>query len=319
MKIVDFTPEWIPQALDLLHAACAEERAFVPRLPADAPLPDLNDLTANGLAVAAVEDGRLLGYLGAYGPWKPVFYTQDVCGVFSPLHAHAVQKENRLRIWRRLYQAAAEKWLAAGAVSHAVTLFAHDKMSQEALYMYGFGVRCMDLLRPTEDVSAPAWRCRELPAAEQAALTPLRRMLAEHLENSPCFLCDPPEVIDRWLQNRLAHPPRAFVAEADGQIVAYMEATEDGENFLAETPGCMNICGAYCLPAYRGTGAAQALLAHMISAFRAEGCTRLGVDCESFNPTALGFWSKHFTAYTHSVVRRIDENALAFRHGQRIQ
>lgn len=34
------------------------------------------------------------------------------------------------------------------------------------------------------------------------------------------------------------------------------------------------------------------------------------MDCETFNPTALGFWSKHFTPYTRNVVRRIDENAL---------
>jgi len=34
------------------------------------------------------------------------------------------------------------------------------------------------------------------------------------------------------------------------------------------------------------------------------------VDCESFNPTARGFWLKYFKEYTHSVVRRIDEKAV---------
>jgi hypothetical protein len=38
--------------------------------------------------------------------------------------------------------------------------------------------------------------------------------------------------------------------------------------------------------------------------------TRLGVDFESLNPTAYGFWLKYFDAYTHSVVRRIDEKAV---------
>jgi hypothetical protein len=33
----------------------------------------------------------------------------------------------------------------------------------------------------------------------------------------------------------------------------------------------------------------------------------LGVDFESFNPTASDFWLKYFTEYTHSVVRRIDD------------
>jgi len=34
------------------------------------------------------------------------------------------------------------------------------------------------------------------------------------------------------------------------------------------------------------------------------------VDFESFNPTAWGFWCKHFASYTHSVVRRVDENIV---------
>jgi len=41
-----------------------------------------------------------------------------------------------------------------------------------------------------------------------------------------------------------------------------------------------------------------------------EGYKLLGVDYESFNSTANGFWLKYFTPYTNSVVRRIDECAL---------
>ncbi len=44
--------------------------------------------------------------------------------------------------------------------------------------------------------------------------------------------------------------------------------------------------------------------------FAAEGFLRMGVDFESFNPTAYGFWLKHFTAYTYSVVRRVDERPM---------
>jgi hypothetical protein len=42
----------------------------------------------------------------------------------------------------------------------------------------------------------------------------------------------------------------------------------------------------------------------------AQGRTRLGVDFESINPYGSGFWLKYFTAYTCSVVRRIDEGAV---------
>ena len=48
----------------------------------------------------------------------------------------------------------------------------------------------------------------------------------------------------------------------------------------------------------------------VIRILAAEGYTHLGVDYESFNPTAAGFWQKHFIPYTSGVVRRIDENVL---------
>ena len=38
--------------------------------------------------------------------------------------------------------------------------------------------------------------------------------------------------------------------------------------------------------------------------------TCLGVDFESINPSAYGFWSKDFNAYTYGVVRRIDESVI---------
>ena len=52
---------------------------------------------------------------------------------------------------------------------------------------------------------------------------------------------------------------------------------------------------------------------YAITVLKEEGYTRLGVDFESINPTARGFWLKYFSAYTHGVVRRIDERILRRR------
>lgn len=311
MQIVDFTSKYQAQARELVLQNMQEERAHNPLLPGEAFLPPLESLAENGLGAAAVEGERLLGFLGAYGPWKPVFCTPDTAGVFSPLHAHGVQRENRERIWQRLYQAAAEKWAGAGAASHAITLFTHDTEAQKGLYLYGFGVRCMDFVQDMGRMGAA--ECpfvRELKKEEQSLLNPLRRRLSAHLSQSPCFMHDTVEMVEHWLRMRGENPPRAFVYEEAGRIIAYMEAVKEGENFLTYAPDMMNICGAYCLPEYRGSGVSQALLSHMASVFRREGYGRLGVDCESFNPTALHFWQKHFSVYTHSVARRIDENAV---------
>ena len=71
-----------------------------------------------------------------------------------------------------------------------------------------------------------------------------------------------------------------------------------------------NICGAFCLPEYRGRGIMQGMLDACINVLSMEGFRLLGVDFESFNPAARGFWLKHFVPYTNSLVRRIDESAL---------
>ncbi len=313
MKIIDFTKELIPAAYRLVMENYAEERSAVPCLPQDAFAPPLDGLAENGLGAAAVEGDALLGFLCAYGPWQPVFCTEKVRGVFSPLHAHAAVKENRRDIYHRLYQAAGEKWAEAGAASHAVTLFAHDTAANEAFFTYGFGMRCMDLIRradPLDFLPSADCTCMELPAHRQKELRSMREGLSRHLAQSPCFMKDSPGDIAGWIAKREENPPRTFAAAVDGRLAAYLEMKEEGENFAAYSPDMLNICGAYCLPEYRGKGIMPTLLDYGLEVIRSEGFLRLGVDCESFNPTALRFWSRYFGIYTRSVVRRIDENAL---------
>lgn len=317
MKIVDFTKEWISQAQELLAGNYEEERAAVRCLQQTAFQPELADFAGNGLGVAAVEDGRLLGYLCGYAPFRPVYCTPDVAGVWSPLHGHAAQKENRAAIYRRMYQAAGEKWAGAGAASHTVTLFAHDAQAREAFFLYGFGARCMDLMRSVEWKPLPGREdglsFAELPATRSGELRPLRKGLSEHLANSPCFMKQREEDVNHWLDAREKEPPRMVAAFREGKPVGYLEVVPEGrngENCISWQKDVWNICGAYCTPEERGRQAAAGLLGFLENTLAKEGASLLGVDCETINPTALGFWQKHFAPYTLSVVRRIDENYL---------
>lgn len=313
MQIVNFTEKWIDKAVQLALENYFEERNAVGILPETPMVPSLCELAKNGLGVAAVEGEELVGYLGAYGPWNPVFCTPNVCGVFSPLHAHGAMKENRVRIYQRLYQSAAEKWVAAGATSHAITLYAHDLDGHNVFFTYGFGMRCLDLIRSLSvpvDTDATGCSFYELSSDRHIKLRGLRKALSDHLAQSPCFMYESSENQNAWILRKENNPPRVFVAECNGEIAAYMEVIPEGENFAVSVPGTWNICGTYCLPEYRGKHISQALLGYMVSVLEAEGNRNLGVDCESINPTAIHFWSKNFHAYTHSLVRRIDENAL---------
>ena len=118
------------------------------------------------------------------------------------------------------------------------------------------------------------------------------------------------EQLAQWLARAEARNTRLFVAREGEKPIAFVEVSSSGENFVTEVSDMSNICGAFCLPEYRGKNIYQSLLDFTILKLKAEGYKRLGVDFESFNFSANAFWLKYFTAYTSSVVRRIDECAL---------
>lgn len=313
MKIVDFTRDHAVEAAALSLACYNEERQHVPALPPLHAVPDLTAFADFNLGAAAFENGRMLGFLCFYPPFERAF-TTPARGTFSPIHAHGAMKENRGKIYRYLYQAAAEKLSKNGISSHSVALYAHDKEAETAFFTYGFGLRCVDAVRPLETLKTPApqgFTLRAVPQSEAALLRPLRKALSEHLSKSPCFMYTPPESYNRWLERAEARDSGLYAAFYGGAPVAFLEVGEDGENFATEAPRMKNICGAYCMPAFRGKGVMQGLLSYTMDTLKALGNTRLGVDFESINPNAYGFWLKHFTAYTHGVVRRIDEDVFA--------
>lgn len=311
MIITDFSRRHVADAAALALANYNEERLFTPALPPMEAVPPLERFADFGLGVAALEDERLLGFLCFYPPWEKVF-TTSARGTFSPIHVHGAVKDGRGLLYRRLYQAAAEKLVQAKISSHAVAFYAHDNEAIDAFFTYGFGLRCVDAVRPMEPVSGVApcfnYEFAELDPANKNELLPLKNALIDHLGNSPTFMYFPHMDEDALEDMHRRRNPRYFTASYSGDIVAFLEVTDSGENFACDDASMQNICGAYCMPEHRGRGVYQNLLNYAINTLKAEGYTRLGVDFESFNPTANAFWLKYFAAYTNSVVRRIDEN-----------
>ena len=308
MFIVNFETQHVDAAKVLALANYQEERYYVPELPDSPEIPDLNWFAENGLGVAAMEGDRLVGYLCWVGPYENAF-NSGIPGIYVPLHAHGAIGEVRDRIYRRLYQAAAEKWVKRGALSHAITLYAHDMQALQSFFGYGFGLRCIDAIRPVSPVpitSAEGFAFRILPRSEVGRIRQLRRMLSAHLMQSPCFMPDSPENVERWIDMAEQRDSQVFVAEKEEEVVAFIEVKEEGENFITHSPALRNICGAFCLHRYRGTGLFVDLLNAVIYELSRRNVPLIGVDYESFNPTASGGWGKYFTPYTYSVVRRID-------------
>ena len=292
-----------------------EERAIVTELPQIDKLPDLTAFADNGLGVAAFDGEKMLGFLCCHNPWNNAF-NSAARGTFSPIHAHGAAKENRGMIYKRLYQSAAEKWVKKKIAYHSIALYAHDSESIEAMFSYGFGLRCVDAVRAMKPIASISPKhdkniafC-ETAESDIGKIRDMRIMLAEHLGASPSFMSLPQDILNKWLDRKEKNNSRIFAATNNGKYIAFIEVTDSGENFATEASNMLNICGAFCLPEFRGTEVFQDLLNHAIISLKAEGYTKLGVDFEGFNPTASGFWLKYFTAYTKGVVRRIDECAI---------
>lgn len=310
MDILNFEIEHVKEAMSLVLANYYDERQFVKELPEACDIPDLNDFVENGLGVVAFENEKMVGFLCGSDPFDNAFRATDVKGIFSPMGANAAVSENRSKIYVAMYQAAGAKWVKVGAVSHAICLHAHDEELQRQFFRYGFGLRCLDAIRPMELIECEpctSYDFVELSKAECNSVYPLHLALNYHYCESPFFMNRKPETQEEFAVSTMQEGGRYFVAKQNGKLCAFLKVAASGETFVATGDTYRHIRGAYCLPEHRGKGLYQNLLNFTISTLKREGYTRLGVNFESFNPTARGFWLKYFTAYTNSVVRRIDE------------
>ena len=316
MKTVDFSQEHIEQAAQIAWQNYESERKFVPVLPNFFGAPDLRKFAENGLGSAAFDGSRMLGFLCCYPPFKNAFGSTDAVGVFSPMGANGAVGESRPKVYAHLYQAAGEKWVRAGASSHAISLYAHDKEVQEQFFRYGFGLRCIDAIRGMDEIPAPdseGYTFSELSPNEVLEVRQLVNELTKSYMDSPFFMFRELESEAYFLEMYEKYSTIFYVAKYNGQTVAFISAEPGGETFIKNSPGYLHTTGAYCLPEHRSKGIVQNLLGKLIHKLKELGYSRLGVDFESINPSGSSFWLKYYKAYTHSVVRRIDEYAISKR------
>ncbi|MCL2407828.1 MAG: GNAT family N-acetyltransferase, partial [Defluviitaleaceae bacterium] len=183
-------------------------------------------------------------------------------------------------------------------------LYAHDLQAKDALFSCGFGLRMVDAVRPVANFEYPDCEgitFEELAKSEVSQIRDMRISLSVHLGESPCFMRGTIEDRESWIARAESRDSRVFVALYDNLPVSFIEVKSDGEHFATWENSIQNICGAFCLPVYRGKGIMQGLLNYVITQLKVDKVDSLGVDFESFNLSASGFWLKHFTAYTYSV------------------
>lgn len=304
-----FDKKHIPKAIDLVRKAYEEERVKVGCLPPIESFPSLVDFARNRLGVAAINGNEVVGFLCCMSPWDDYFGTAR--GTFIPINAHATVREDRKRLYSLLYEKAASVWVRQGILSHALGVYTQDIEAVESFFNNGFGLRTIDAIRPMESIGLSETDLKinyyELNEDRFSEVLPQLNELIGHLNESPMFM--PHRKIDekRFSDDVERSKRRYFVAEYNGRLIGHMKITEAGESFIGETGTMANIQGAYIYDEFRGRGVYNNLLEYTIGRLMDEGYIKLGVDFESFNPTARGFWLKHFTPYIYGMTRRIDE------------
>ena len=174
-------------------------------------------------------------------------------------------------------------------------------------------MRTVDAIRTLEEIPisvTEGYGYNELPQDGGMSVYPLTLLLNRHYVESPFFMKRKPDTPVSHMESLQNGQARIFVAKHGETVCAYVKIERDGETFIGNNPKYLHISGAFCLPEHRGKGVYANLINYTIRTLKAEGYTYLGVDFESLNPSAWGFWLKYFHAYTYGLVRRIDEHVM---------
>jgi len=279
-------------------------------------IPDFDSLIEGifdaGQGLVAIEDEKLVGYLAYYAPIKDLFGYVE--GAFSPLQGNAFGGKNRAKTASLLFEETSKLLVKQGVLQYGVCLYANDTEMLESFSLNGFGYRCadgiLDLQYELEIDKGLNVDFTELKSKEALKIYPLKSALLQHMADGPTYFPVGHESIADFEKALSEQNSRYFCASLSGKPIAYLEVTDEGETFLSNQSDYKHLCGAYLLIEYRGQGILQSLLKFVADTLKEEGVGKLGVDCETLNPSAYNFWRKYFHMYTYSLVRRLDERIL---------
>jgi ribosomal protein S18 acetylase RimI-like enzyme len=265
----------------------------------------------NHQGLVVYKDNILVGYM-MYILGDELFGNQKCA--FVPLFGHASIEEDQMKIYRTLYLHASKNWLKNKRLSWVITSFEHNQDLEKFWFKNGFGQRCADaiaLLQASKEED-------DIVTIKKANLNTLNDIADLHREHSAYYqqapLCMPGddsdafEELKAWFNEDNHH---LWIAYMNNQALGYMRIEEKGESFITLVEDMVSVTSAYVDPEKRSLGIGSKLLSHVQNYIINDlKMKRYGVDYESLNPLAYGFWEKHFMPFTKTLTRRIDEGIL---------
>jgi GNAT superfamily N-acetyltransferase len=308
-EIVPLSEEHLEQATSMVAARYRAAREQIPFLPArfedpGAILPRLEGHVGHVPGVAALRGDRLVGFVLSL-----LVRNRGERLAVVPDFGHAAEAGGSYPIYRQMYAAIADRWLANGCFWHAITFYPCEREALDAWFSVGFGLAVIDALQVLDTPPPPAKSADICRARVQDIdlVAPLELALERHLSSSPAYL---PLIVEggrRGLEDWLADESHAlWLAFRDGEAVAYLRF-EPSEGLVLPTASesTVAITGAYTREAVRGTGIGTALLRHGFEWARSAGYRHCSVDFESANLPGSRFWLRHFEPVCHSLMRRV--------------
>lgn len=273
-------------------------------------LPLLQNIQSAVPGVAAIQDGRLVGFLAGW--LMPAFRGKR--SAYSPEWANAADLEDSRTIYEEMYRCLAADWVADSFAAHYISLFANDLNAIKSCHWLGFGMLSVDAIRgvhPIEGVDVQI-NIRRAKLQDLEQILTLNDELRQYMKGSPVFFIAE-EFSESYFREWLEAPGNViWLASIDGEPVAFMRmgpANDDVSTIIYDEK-TTSIFGAYTREAMRGKDIATTLLDHALSSARNIGYERCAVDFESMNLLATRFWLRHFRPVCLSLLRYVDERVV---------
>lgn len=316
IAIKEMKEEHLNELMLLFENVYLKEKDHVKALPPYDLIKDMVDerfkwMLENHQGIVAYKGELLVGYM-MYILGDELFGNQKCA--FVPLFGHASTEEEQANIYRTLYLHASKNWLQNKRLSWVITSFEHNQDLEKFWFKNGFGQRCADAIATPEskEVENQNVIIKKADSKTLDDIADLHREHSAYYQQAP--LCMPGDDGDafaelkEWFEEENHH---LWIAYMNNQAVVYMRIKEKGESFITLVEDMVSVSSAYVDPKKRSLGIGSKLLRHVQNYIINDlKMKRYGVDYESLNPLAYGFWEKHFTPFTKTLTRRVDEGIL---------
>lgn len=251
--------------------------------------------------VAALSDGRLVGYLAALPP-RPPGQTARIKPPF-----HATRPEQGRELYRRLYTRLAGELIRIGGFSHTIAVGVADREAVTSWFELGFGidqVKGVQRIRPIEAPAGPYVRKAE--PSDLDAMVDLAIDLTRFHAESPMLrpaLSDHDHVRSGFLDGIADDRSLVAVVDLGDSLGGFLQLHSDAHYLDTVTIGIASVARQV-----RRRGHGRAMLGYAMDWAARLGYRYCTVEWTSSNPTSDPFWrGRGFHPIQYKLTRRIDE------------